>query len=45
MLEELKMMPLGAVYDYFCLKQDVPVGADYIAEVESYERKVQFKRG
>ena len=45
LLEELKMMPLGAVYDYFCLKQDVPVGADYIAEVESYERKVQFKRG
>ena len=45
LLEELKMLPLGAVYDYFCLTQGVPVAAEYIKEVEAYEKKVQSKRG
>ena len=39
------MLPLGAVYDYFCLTQGVPVAAEYIKEVEAYEKKVQSKRG
>ena len=45
LLEERKMLPLGAVYDYFCLTQGVPVAAEYIKEVEAYEKKVQSRRG
>ncbi len=44
LIEELKMLPLGAVYDYFCLSSGVPAGADYIGEVEDYEEKVLAKR-
>ena len=29
LLEELKGMPFGAVWDYYCLQQDVPVGIAY----------------
>ena len=44
MLEELKTMPAGAVWDYFCLTQDVPVGADWIGVVRDYERNVLANR-
>jgi L-rhamnose isomerase len=40
MLEELKTMPFGAVWDYYCQKQDVPVGAEWLKEVKRYEAKV-----
>ncbi|MHA1731985.1 MAG: L-rhamnose isomerase [Promethearchaeota archaeon] len=43
-LEELKAMPSGAVWDYFCLEQGVPAGRDWIAEVEAYERDVLLGR-
>lgn len=43
--EELKSMPWQAVWDYFCCKNNVPVGEDYIAEIERYENEVTFKRG
>jgi len=44
MLEELKTMPLGAVWDYYCLQESVPAGADYIAEIQQYEKDVLSKR-
>ena len=44
MLEELKTMPFSAVWDYYCLQEDVPVGADYIAEIQKYEMDVLSKR-
>ena len=44
LLEEAKTLPFGAVYDYFNLKNNVPVGEDYIAEVQKYERDVLSKR-
>ena len=37
MLEELKTMPFGAVWDYYCLKEGVPVGYDYIIDIQKYE--------
>lgn len=40
MLEELKTMPFSAVWDYYCLREGVPVGADYIAEIQQYEKEV-----
>ncbi|MGI6224541.1 MAG: L-rhamnose isomerase [Prevotella sp.] len=44
LLEEAKTLPFGAVYDYFNLKNNVPVGEDYIADVEKYESEVLSKR-
>ncbi|MCW0482267.1 L-rhamnose isomerase [Gaoshiqia sediminis] len=44
MLEELKTMPFAAVWDYYCLQENVPVGIDYIAEIQQYEKDVLSKR-
>jgi len=44
LLEELKGLPFGAVWDYHCLQQGVPVGISYINEIRAYEKQVQFKR-
>ncbi len=43
-LELLKTMPFGAVWDYYCLVNDVPAGKDYIDEIGKYEKKVLAKR-
>ena len=42
--EELKTKPFGAVWDYYCLINDVPAGESYIAEVNQYEKDVLSKR-
>jgi L-rhamnose isomerase len=39
-LEEMKSKPFGAVWDYYCMKHEVPVAQDYIAEVAQYEKDV-----
>jgi L-rhamnose isomerase len=44
MLEELKSMPFAAVWDYYCLKQGVPVGPAWIDEVKKYEQDVLSAR-
>ena len=44
MLEELKTLGFGAVWDYYCLKSDVLVGGAWLTEVKSYEEKVLSKR-
>jgi L-rhamnose isomerase len=44
MLEELKTLPYGAVWDYYCQSQGVPVGAAWLEEVKAYERSVLAKR-
>lgn len=44
LLEECKNLPWNAVYDMFCLKNDVPVGESYIKEIEKYEGEVTSKR-
>ena len=43
-LEEQKAMPWQAVYDEFCVRNSVPVGAEFIAEIEKYESEVTSKR-
>ncbi|MDR2918377.1 MAG: L-rhamnose isomerase [Tannerella sp.] len=43
--EELKNMPWNAVWDMFCLQNDVPAGDNYIAEIQKYEETVTSKRG
>ncbi len=44
LLEESKGLPWNAVWDYFCLINDIAVGEDYIAEVQQYEKSVTSKR-
>jgi L-rhamnose isomerase len=44
MLEELKTLPYGAVWDYYCARSDVPVGSAWLAEVKAYEKNVLAKR-
>ena len=44
LLEEMKTLPSAAVWDYYCLKQNVPVGPAWIGEVKQYEKDVLSKR-
>ena len=36
LLEEAKSLPWGAVWDEFCLRNDIPVGAAWLAEAAAY---------
>jgi L-rhamnose isomerase len=45
LLEEMKTMPYGAVWDYHCLREEVPVGPAWLDEVREYERAVLSQRG
>lgn len=42
--EELKSYPFGAVWDEFCLQNNVPVGSNWLNDIHQYEKNVQFKR-
>jgi L-rhamnose isomerase len=44
MLEELKTLPAGAVWDEYCLRAGVPVGPAWIDEVRRYEADVLSRR-
>ena len=44
LLEESKSMPWNAVWDMFCLRNSVPVGEGFIADIQQYEREVTSKR-
>lgn len=44
LLELLKAKPFGAIYDYYCMKNEVPAGQDYIDEIIKYEKEVLSKR-
>lgn len=42
--EELKTFPFGAVWDYFCEKNGVPVREKWLVSVREYEKKVTSNR-
>lgn len=42
--EEGKSLPWGAVWDMFCLQNNVPVGDAYISDIHRYECEVTSKR-
>jgi L-rhamnose isomerase len=44
LLEEAKTLPSGAVWDYYCLSKEIPVGESWLKEVKRYEREVLSKR-
>ncbi len=43
-LEELKSLPFAAVWDYYCMKNNVPAGSIWLKEIEKYETSVLSKR-
>ena len=42
--EEVKVLPANAVWDYYCLKQGVPVGMAFMDSIRDYEDRVLSKR-
>jgi L-rhamnose isomerase len=45
LMEEFKTYPFGAIWDYYCAVQGVPVREEWLAEVKSYEKEVLSRRG
>jgi L-rhamnose isomerase len=44
LLEELRAMPVGAVWDCHCARSGAPVGRGWIERVKDYEKRVLSKR-
>ena len=44
LLEEAKALPWQAVYDEFCLRNNVPVGQDFIKDIDNYVADTISKR-
>ena len=44
LIEEGKTMPWNAIYDEFCVRNNVPVGNDVISVIKEYETSVLSKR-
>lgn len=44
LMEELKSMPFGAVWDHYCATNNVPVGMEWFANTMKYEQDVLLKR-
>jgi L-rhamnose isomerase len=43
-LEVLKTRSFGAVWDYYCMINNVPAGDEFISEIQKYENEVLLKR-
>jgi L-rhamnose isomerase len=44
LMEEAKAKPFGAVWDYYCMTKDVPVGEVFVSDIQKYENRVLSKR-
>jgi L-rhamnose isomerase len=45
LMEEFKSMPFGAVWDQLCVNAGVSLGADWLDDMEAYEKDVLAARG
>lgn len=45
LMEELKGLPFGAVWDYYCYQQNVLVGMAFMDKIAAYEKNVLAQRG
>ena len=43
-MEESKFLPYEAIWDYYCLQKDIPVGLEWLTAVKAYERDVLSAR-
>ena len=44
LMEEFKTLPFSAVWDKLCLDVGVPVGIEWLEQVDQYEKTVLLKR-
>lgn len=44
LLEELKGLPFGVVWDWYCAKMDVPIGREWILKIRDHENRVLSNR-
>jgi L-rhamnose isomerase len=44
LMEDYKLLPVGAVWDHYCERQNVPSGTAWLDEVKKYEKNVLSKR-
>ncbi len=44
LMEDAKVLPAAAVWDYYCQQKGAPVGNAWLAEVKQYEKDVLSKR-
>ena len=44
LVEEVKTLPMGAVWEYYCLRRNVPIGPAWMDQVRKYEAQVTSKR-
>ncbi|HUI69557.1 MAG TPA: L-rhamnose isomerase, partial [Spirochaetia bacterium] len=44
LMEEIKDLPYGAVWDHFCKTQGAPIGSSWMEKVQDYERTVLATR-
>jgi len=44
LMEEIKTLPFGAVWNKYCLDMNVPVGPEWLDTVKEYEENVLLKR-
>jgi L-rhamnose isomerase len=44
LMEDAKLLPFGAIWDYYCDQQGVPPGNCWLPEVKRYERDVLSQR-
>jgi L-rhamnose isomerase len=44
LMEIMKTKPMGTVYNYYCLINNVPVAEDYIPVIQQYEKDILSKR-
>lgn len=44
-MQQLRLLPLGAVWDWFCLKHGTPGGLAWLGEAQRYEEEKRVERG
>ncbi len=44
LMEEIKLLPFGNVWDMFCLKNNVSTGIGWLGDIQKYEKEVLLKR-
>ncbi|MEN8904421.1 MAG: L-rhamnose isomerase [Clostridiales bacterium] len=42
--EEFKSYPFGAIWDYYCLSQNVPIKETWLSDIKDYEKNILLKR-
>jgi len=45
LFEEVKGLPWGSIWDYYCLTEEVPLGMSWLDSIAKYERDVLSERG